>query len=93
MFIRTAFAEIKNNIARPQEVPVTESIFSAGDILAWLAVFVGLLGIIILIVSLFFYLLAAGEEPKMEKAHNVLKGGIFCLLGGIILYSIGLWLS
>jgi len=88
-----ANAEIKNNLPRPE--------FSVGDdslgfsflsnLLIWGAVLVGILGLFMLATSLFFYLLAAGEEPKMKKANAVLWGGIIFLLAGIIFYAIGVW--
>ena len=94
MFISIASAEIQNNLQKPQDIGVTGTNFGLGQIVfSWLAVFVGVVGIVILISSLFLYLIAAGEEPKMQKAHNTLWGGIFCIVGAAVLYFIGKWLG
>lgn len=96
MLFPVASAEIQNNLAKPQDIQSVGTGVSFGLVqvtFSWLAVFVGILGVFILLSSLFLYLLAAGEEPKMQKAHNALWGGIFCVVGGAILYFIGEWLG
>jgi hypothetical protein len=56
---------------------------------AWVSVFVGLMSILMLISSFFLYAIAAGEEPKMKKAHGVLWGGIIGIVLAILVYFIG----
>ena len=94
MFINTVSAEIQNNLSKTPEAAGSGSSFALVQmVFSWIAVFVGILGVVILTVAFFLYLLAAGEEPKMRNAHNVLWGGIFCLVGGVILFLIGSWLG
>ena len=93
MLFPIASAEIQNNLAKPQNVVTSGVSFGVVQIVfSWLSVFVGILGVFILLTSLFLYLLAAGEEPKMQKAHNALWGGIFCIVGAAVLYFIGKWI-
>jgi len=92
MLFPIASAEIQNNLAKPQSITTNEVSFGAVQVVSsWLSVFVGILGVFILLTSLFLYLLAAGEEPNMQKAHSALWGGIFCIVGAAVLYSIGKW--
>jgi len=94
MFVNIASAEIQNNLSKTQEAAGPTSSFGLAQIVfSWIAVFVGVLGVVILAVAFFLYLVAAGEEPYMKRAHDVLWGGIFCLVGAIILYLIGRWLG
>ncbi|MBM3255922.1 MAG: hypothetical protein FJZ04_00405 [Candidatus Moranbacteria bacterium] len=55
----------------------------------WVSVLVGMLGVVMIAVAIFLYLIAAGEEPKMKKAHGMLWGGIGCLIGAFAMYAIG----
>lgn len=60
---------------------------------AWVSVFVGILGLLMLISSIFLYALAAGEEPKMKKANTVFWGGVFGLAIAVLVYFLGGWLG
>lgn len=95
MFIETVSAAIQNNnLPKPQETSNMGSTLSSIQlVLTWLAVFAGIIGVVLLIVALFWYLVGASEEPKMQTAHNVLVGAIFCIIGAIILYMIGIWVG
>ncbi len=48
------------------------------------------IGIIFLLDSLVFYLIAAGEEPKMAKAFHALKLGIIFLILTVFLWGVGM---
>lgn len=61
-------------------------------LLIWISVLLGMMGIVMLVVSVFLYFLAAGEEPKMAKGNGMLWGGIGCLVGAIAVYSIAKYL-
>lgn len=94
MFIHTASAEIQNNLTKTQDAATNSLSFGwAQVVFVWLAVIVGILGFFILVYALFLYLLAAGDESGMQKTHNVLWGGIFCIVGSAVLYFIGIWLG
>jgi len=93
MLIHIASAEIQNNLAKSQDLTTSGSGQSQFLVIfSWLAVLVGVLGVVILISSLFLYLVAAGEEPKMRNAHGALWVGILCIAGAVILYLIVRWL-
>ena len=94
MLINIASAEIQNNLSKTQDIASNGNGFGFAQIvLSWVAVFVGILGAVILAVAFFLYLIAAGDENKMHNSHNVLWGGILCFVGAIILYMIGRWLG
>lgn len=94
MLFPVAYAEIKNSLVKTQNIQESPLDYGVVKVLlTWLSVFVGVIGFFILLSALFFYLLAAGEEPKMKRANNALWVGLFCLIGAVVLYSIGIWLG
>jgi len=62
-------------------------------IIAWVSVFLGILGILMFISSIFLYFVAAGEEPKMKKGHAVLWGAVACVVIAVVLYFVGIWFA
>jgi hypothetical protein len=58
----------------------------------WVVVVIGVMGVLMLAVAAFLYLIAAGEEPLMVRANGMFWGGIGCLVGAVALYGIGEYL-
>lgn len=69
------------------------SSYDIQTIVAWASVFIGILGFLMLITSVFLYAVAAGEEPKMKKAHGVLWSGIIGIIIAVLVYFAGGWVG
>jgi len=91
MFFNIAKAEIKNILTKPQEANQFsfDNLASISSFFNWSAVFILIVGFLILAGAFFLYLLAAGVEEKMSKAHSTLIGAFFFILGAIVVYLLG----
>lgn len=62
-------------------------------ILSWASALLSLVGVLLLIIAFFLYVVGSGDESKMAKSHNVLIGGIACLVGAFVCYLITSYFS